>query len=241
MENLVGTKFGFLMVEEYLGRIYSGKHTLWKCRCSCLEGNYVNVIGSDLKRGHTKSCGCYRKEVTSARSLKHGFKTKKNRKNSFYKSWSNMKSRCNNENLPHYDYYGGRGIIHDPRWDDFQNFYDDMYLGWLVAKKKEKIKIPTIERIDVNGNYCKENCEWIPKSCQAKNKRNNKWFKAVSPSGEEFVSKNQTEFADEHDLIRSQISSCLHNYYIKFHKGWKFEFVEVKRERKLKRNKLKSI
>lgn len=77
-------------------------------------------------------------------------------------SWQGLKERCNNKKLPSYKSYGGRGIKYQASWENFIGFLDDMG----VAEKGM-----SIERIDVNGNYCKENCKWIPVLKQQDNKR----------------------------------------------------------------------
>lgn len=73
-----------------------------------------------------------------------------------------MRSRCDNEENKSYPNYGGRGITYDPRWSDYINFKEDMVEGYSDEL--------TLERVDVNGNYCKENCTWIPLKMQARNK-----------------------------------------------------------------------
>jgi hypothetical protein len=79
-----------------------------------------------------------------------------------YRSWNNMKNRCNNSNLKEYKNYGGRGITYDKRWEDFREFYKDM---------GERPEGTSLDRIDVNGNYCKENCRWSTKEEQQRNQR----------------------------------------------------------------------
>lgn len=79
-----------------------------------------------------------------------------------YKSWSSMKERCFNKNHKNYRYYGGRGITVCDRWKTFSNFYEDM---------GERPEETSIDRIDPNLGYFKENCQWATRSQQNKNKR----------------------------------------------------------------------
>lgn len=85
-------------------------------------------------------------------------------KTRLYRIWSHMKTRCYNSKHDKYRYYGGRGIIICEEWHQYLPFrkwaLDNGYQPHL-----------TIERNDVNGNYCPENCTWITQAQQAKNKR----------------------------------------------------------------------
>lgn len=92
---------------------------------------------------------------------KHGHNTKEGRTRT-YNSWRAARQRCNNENHEMYQFYGERGIKFDKRWDDFKVFLSDM--GERPAGK-------TLDRINVNGNYCKENCRWATKLQQIRNRR----------------------------------------------------------------------
>lgn len=83
--------------------------------------------------------------------------------------WNGIKKRCLFENDARYPQYGGRGIKMDPLWAaSFDDFAD-----W--ALENGYAEDLTIERIDVNGNYCAENCTWIPLADQANNKRDTIW------------------------------------------------------------------
>jgi hypothetical protein len=81
--------------------------------------------------------------------------------------WLSMKARCENPKHRSYADYGARGISFDPAWTDFRIFYADM---------GDPPPGLTIERIDNEGNYCKENCRWATRTDQNRNKRNNRYL-----------------------------------------------------------------
>lgn len=138
----------------------------------------------------------------------------------FYKMWQGVKYRCNNENGEGYKNYGGRGITYDPKWENFLGFKEDMYLEYLQCKLKYKGKIISIERKNVNGNYCKENCTFILKNKQSLNTRKTIYFKAISPIGTIYISNQRCQFADRHNLDRSSVTKCLKGD-LNTVKGWK--------------------
>lgn len=150
--SLIGKKFGEWEVKKYLGEDNYGC-TIYVCQCSC--GKKKNVSSNSLKSGNTKSCGSHPR--------KHGH-TKKHSKSRTYNSWASMISRCYNVNETNFKYWGGRGITVAPEWFDFRNFLRDM------GERPEGF---TLDRIDVDKNYSKENCRWADWKTQANNKRKN--------------------------------------------------------------------
>lgn len=155
---LVGRRFFRLKVIEFAGRNKSKNYT-WKCLCDC--GKEVVVASSNLLTGNSKSCGCYDIETLVKRSKKHGLT-----KTRIYKIWVGIRKRCTNPKMKSYAEYGGRGIKVCDRWNDFENFYEDMKIGYSDEL--------SLERKDPNGNYEPDNCKWATMKEQARNKRNTK-------------------------------------------------------------------
>jgi hypothetical protein len=117
---------------------------------------------SHLLNGATKSCGCLNHE-NRQKPRRHGLSWKIPE----YRSWINMRQRCLNKNNPRYKDYGGRGIKICKRWSSFENFLADM--GQMPGPGY------SIERINNDGDYEPDNCIWLPRRDQWKNKRHNEW------------------------------------------------------------------
>jgi hypothetical protein len=136
--------------------------SMFLCKCSC--GTEKVIFLGNLTSNKSKSCGCKKAENISASKMDHGHSTR-GRMTKVYTSWSSMKTRCLNKNSTSYHKYGGRGITVCDRWLDFNNFLKDM---------GEPQKDYSIERIDNDKGYSKENCKWASSSEQMRNTRRTK-------------------------------------------------------------------
>lgn len=149
--DLTGQRFGKLVVVALFGQnLYQSN--LWLCKCDC--GNTTKVTTKDLRRGHSKSCGC-RKYGGGNRRLYH--------------VWRTMKKRCEDENEKSYRWYGALGVKVCDKWHDYLAFKEwALSTGYDVNAPQGKC---TLDRIDPYGDYEPNNCRWVTMAEQARNKR----------------------------------------------------------------------
>lgn len=131
---------------------------IWSASCEC--GNITRVSVQDFRSGHTKSCGCFKKQALSELRTTHG-----RTDSSEYRSWSHMLGRCNNPTDSKYPDYGGRGIKVCDRWSSFDNSYLDLGPKPTIDH--------SLDRMDNDADYSPTNCRWATRFQQAQNKRNN--------------------------------------------------------------------
>lgn len=164
-DNLMNKQFGKFAVIDRAINSKAGK-SRWVCKCEC--GNVRIVVGSDLKSGKTKSCGCIQKI--------HGHSSHRT-----FKIFAMMKERCYNPKSIVYKYYGGKGIKICKEWlEDFDAFY-----VWSLENGYSSDK--TIDRIDSNRGYEPDNCRWVDKFVQAQNQK----LRADNTSGVRGVKYNK--------------------------------------------------
>jgi len=167
--DITGQRFGRLVVLSDTGK-KSGIHTIWLCQCDC--GKLVEVRGSDLRSGDTKSCGCLRKEIAKEIVKKvmtiHG-DGKRGREARLHRVWRNMKSRCYNPNSINYKYYGDKKIKICDEWKD--NYI--AFKLWALANGYQDDL--TIDRIDGDGDYCPKNCRWLTLFENLRNRSFKRW------------------------------------------------------------------
>lgn len=172
---ICGQKYGRLTVvkrgpDKMCGTTVRVRQTRWFCECEC--GTQVLVVGHKLRSGHTKSCGCLKRESSVADRLNvdnehHGMNDTPE-----YRTWIGLKNRCLNRRDKAYKDYGGRGIQVCERWrKSFSAFYEDMGPRPRLYRKRS---VFSIDRIDNNGNYEPGNCRWATHKTQNNNKRKQK-------------------------------------------------------------------
>ncbi len=155
-----GDVFGRLTAIEFT-RVRNG-NPAWICKCQC--GNTKTVVEFHLRKGLVKSCKCWSRDfgrIQGKRGAKHG-KTHSR----VWETWRHMRERCESTDHKSWSNYGGRGIAVCLAWDDFAAFYRDM--------GDPPSSTSTLDRIDSNGDYCKENCRWIHYAAQARNRSSNR-------------------------------------------------------------------
>lgn len=197
--NLIGERFGRLVVKEQAPNTGSGRNQKrrWVCACDC--GNTIVTTTQNLRKGDTKSCGCYKHDSTIKRLTVHGDSHSR-----LHNIWKTMRRRCNDTNYQDCKYYGGRGISVCDEWSNsFETFRE-----WALSNGYASDL--TIDRINSDGMYSPANCRWASMKVQSNNRRNNV---ICILNG---VSHTLSEWADITNIP-------YHTLYMRLYNGWTFE------------------
>lgn len=157
--DLDGRAFGRLTVTA---RALADRHgrARWACRCSC--GSETVIAASALTSGHTRSCGCLRREMVATGALR---RTHGARRTAEYRTWCSVIQRCTNRRSPGFAKYGAKGVTVCKRWrESFEAFFADM---------GPRPRGCSIDRIDNSRGYEAGNCRWATAHDQARNKTTN--------------------------------------------------------------------
>lgn len=144
-------RFGRLILVRHL----PGRKSLFQCDCGALK----EIDRYNVRYGGASSCGCIKRETAAAearRRTTHGMTNTPE-----YRAWNSMRERCRNPNHRFFEHYGARGISVCAEWDSFEAFYAAM------GKRPDGF---SLERIDNEKGYYPENCAWIPRPDQNRNR-----------------------------------------------------------------------
>lgn len=144
---LTGANYGKLTVSDESPRKDKAGIRFVLCKCVCGRED-IPVRLNNLTSGNTTSCGCQQ----GTHKMSH---------TRTYQIWEGMKRRCKPELAEQFPYHAGKGVTYCDPWTKFENFFSDM---------GEAPDDMSLDRIDVNGNYSKENCRWTTNSIQGYNK-----------------------------------------------------------------------
>jgi hypothetical protein len=193
--DISGQTFGRLTVVSFIG--LKNRKAVWSCLCAC--GNSKETLAASLKNGIAQSCGCLKSEMIIARNK--GSATHRMKEHQLYPTWVMMRSRCNRPKDTQYHNYGARGIRVCAEWDDFSVFVDQM------GNRPERT---TLDRINPNAGYSRENCRWATAAEQSRNTRINR---VVAFEGE---SRCITEWSEITGIEKTVLASRLN-------RGWSVE------------------
>jgi len=166
--DITGKQYGYLTAIKKVDSRIDGtqKRSFWLFKCKC--GKEKEICKFPVMAGKVVSCGCHQDEIRGQSNKKHNMSESR-----LYACWLDMKHRCYLKTRSKYKNYGGRGISVCDEWTDKENGSSN-FINWALNNGyKDNL---TLDRIDVNGNYCPENCRWVTWFEQARNKTTTRYI-----------------------------------------------------------------
>lgn len=202
VKEITGQVFGRLTALRFTKTVptKSGATAYWLFRCSC--GNEIEVAGSSVRSGNTRSCGCLDRDSIASRNRRHGAAAR-GRKTPEYIALRNMLSRCYNSRHDHFARYGGRGIEVCDRW----RFGEDGKSGFecfLLDVGPRPSPAHSIDRYpDNDGHYAPSNCRWADRSDQVRN--STAITEIETPRGRMSIIEAAEQFGIAYGCLRTRI------------------------------------
>lgn len=170
-DDLSGQRFNHLTVVRWLyPEERRNINYIWLCKCDC--GKEIQTMRSKLVTGHTKSCGCMKAKRIGNLNKKYKYHDRR-----LYEVYMGIKERIEKPGCSEYKNYGARGIKLCDEWSGELGF--DAFAEWAYANGYDtnaKRGECTIDRKDVDGDYCPENCRWITNKEQQNNRHDTVWI-----------------------------------------------------------------
>lgn len=153
--DITGQRCGSLIAVEPTEK-RQGSSVIWRCKCeACGREDFLIPVGR-FRKGKQKSCGCLTGQSISQTKKVHGMTYSPT-----WMSWNAMHQRCSLNRAVLFKNHSAKGISVCDEWSDFMKFYNDM---------GERPAGMTLDRIDNEKGYFKENCRWATRYQQIINR-----------------------------------------------------------------------
>lgn len=208
--SIIGQRFGSLTVLYEVSKLPNRSSRRYMVQCDC--GTVKPIQVTNLVRA--KSCGCMTNQILRECRTIHGASVHGTENYRAYYIWRSIKARCDKKSHKSYPHYGGRGITYPEAWKNFESFISDV--GWPPSRSH------TIDRINNEMGYSKENCKWSTPTEQARNRRSNRLIESGGRT------KTLIEWSEITGIPRDTLSNRLNS-------GWPVEIALTKPVKSLTR------
>ena len=142
----------------------------------------------------------------------------------FYTRWKNMRDRTTNTKKKEADRYVNRGINSD-EFRYFIDFYDALYPSWVEMRKKYPANEISLDRIDNDKSYTKDNCRWVYYKDQYKNMSTNKFLKVMYPDGSIEYTRCVCAWCRDHGFNPWFVETVFKRVHDRNKEGYRFEYI----------------